>query len=145
MTKFGPPAAAIFFASICAPARAGESNGFMSAVRSTAAPITTVGPLALLPAAVVAPIVVATATAASTATEAITNLSLRMCPPARGNPLWEYHLTTDRYAGSTPFGLALVHADRDLRVDDVPGVVRRRARRLPRRRRGRDRDPRIQA
>src|SRR3954465_2554834 len=55
--KFGPPLPARFAAPICAPASAGESNGFMLLVRSTAAPITIVGPFAfavLLPVAVVA-------------------------------------------------------------------------------------------
>ena len=41
--KFGPPCAASFAASIWAPASAGESNGFMLLVRSTAAPIMIVG------------------------------------------------------------------------------------------------------
>ncbi len=82
ITKLGPPAAASFFASICAPASAGESNGFMLLVRSTAAPITIVGPLELFPAAVVTPTVVATATAAS-ASRAIPNLRVLMCPPCK--------------------------------------------------------------
>ena len=83
ITKFGPPAAASFFASICAPASAGESNGFMLLVRSTAAPITIVGPAELLPAAVVALTVTAIAATASAST---TTPSLRafMCPPCRG-------------------------------------------------------------
>ena len=41
------------------------------------------------------------------------------------------------------FGLAFMPADRDLRVDDVPGLFEDELRRLPRRRGGGDRDPRV--
>src|SRR6266508_360454 len=59
---------------------------------STAAPMTIVGPLELLPAALVAPSVARAATAASASTTTIPNLVLLMCPPrkreSRGPYAW---------------------------------------------------------
>src|SRR5262249_3711839 len=79
--KLGPPFAAIFAASIWAPASAGESNGFMLLVRSTAVPMT-IGALAeLFPAAVVAAAVRPAATATSPSAATIPPLGIFIFPP----------------------------------------------------------------
>src|SRR5262245_65011405 len=79
ITNFGPPFFASFAASICAPASAGESNGFMLDVRSTAAPITIVC-AELLPEAVVAAAVTVDAAAKTPSTATIQRTDLFIDP-----------------------------------------------------------------
>src|SRR4051794_7363729 len=133
ITNFGPPALASFAASICAPASAGESNGFMLLVRSTAAPITIVGPLAfalLLPVAVVAAAMTVDAATRTPSTAMIQRLGFFIFA------LLEKVSATVTLRGLlgafNAVGLASRDAPLDLRVHDADGDLRGGPRGVPR-------------
>src|SRR6266536_1549512 len=90
--KLAPPFAASLAASIWAPASAGESNGFMLLVRSTAAPMTIGACAELLPAAVAAASGRRTAAAPSASAATIPNFGFFIVPPPK-KVIRQGHLT----------------------------------------------------
>src|SRR4051794_20919718 len=142
--KFGPPLFASFAASIWAPASAGESNGFMLLVRSTAAPITIVFPFAvLLPEAVVAAAVTVDAATKTPSTAMIQRLGFFILPSLEKVSAI---VTLRAFLGAiNVVGLASRDAPVDLRVHDADSDLRGGPRRLRCRGRRRHRRLRVQA